>query len=65
MTAEATADQSAAEVGAAPPTAGGGGTSSGSVGGGAIATPMNGNITKTMHGVDAIGMGRPVNIRTR
>ena len=45
---------------------GGGGTSSGSGGGGrSIATPMNGNITRPMHGVDAIGMGRPVNIRTR
>jgi TPR repeat protein len=47
------------------PTAGGGG-SSGSVGGGRqMATPMNGNITRPMNGVDAIGLGRPVNFRTR
>ena len=43
---------------------GGGGMSSGSGGGGRqIATPMNGNITRTMHGVDAIGLGRPVRFR--
>lgn len=46
------------------PTAGGG-TPSGSGAGSRtpMATPMNGNITKPMHGVDAIGLGRPVNFR--
>ena len=47
------------------PTTGGGGSSPSVGGGRQMATPMYGNITKPMHGVDAIGLGRPVNIRTR
>jgi hypothetical protein len=26
-------------------------------------TPMNGNTMQTMHGIDRIGLGRPVNVR--
>jgi TPR repeat protein len=47
------------------PTSGGGvGSGSGSVGSTrSTVTPMNGNITQTMHGADRLGLGRPVNIR--
>ncbi len=59
-------DGGAGAVGSGPsPTAGGGGSSPSVGGGRQIATPMHGNITKPMHGVDAIGLGRPVNFRTR
>ena len=47
------------------PTTGGGGSSPSVGGGRQMATPMYGNITKPMHGVDAIGLGRPVILRTR
>ena len=53
----------AGSAGSSYPTAGGTSSGSGSGGGRQIATPMNGNITRTMHGNDAIGMGRPVNFR--
>lgn len=47
-------------------TPSGGGMSSGS-GNAAphrpLATPMNGDITRSMHGIDRMGLGRPVNIR--
>jgi len=47
------------------PTPGGGTPSSSGIGGSRrpMATPMNGNITRPMNGIDAIGLGRPINIR--
>jgi len=48
------------------PSSGGSGVSSGSGSGGArmpTVTPMNGNTMQTMHGIDRIGLGRPVNVR--
>jgi hypothetical protein len=47
------------------PSGGGGGISSGGGSGSTRShvTPMHGNITQTMHGIDRLGLGRPVNIR--
>jgi TPR repeat protein len=50
-------------TGGGTPSSGGGGSSSGGGGSRSNVTPQHGNITQTMHGIDRLGQGRPVNIR--